>query len=224
MVDRKEFWTLPGQIATLTERASGAGARECLVGLVALGNQRGLNLTGSLTLDTKQPAAAAEAQAAIQQAVAKHEAAADAAEAGTAAPPPPVSSEGAGSAPVSEGGEATPAADMQMLQTAVDAAVDEAVGALKQRARDVAGRIQRNRGKAKLPALRPAAVAKRAVANALAAVASDGGSGGKSGAMGGGDKGGSKGGGKKKRKKKAKKSAKKAKAEATEAVLPGSRS
>ena len=59
MVDRKEFWVMPGKIATLTERLSGEQTQACLDGLEELGEAAWPQPDG--TFDTTPAAGFAEA-------------------------------------------------------------------------------------------------------------------------------------------------------------------
>lgn len=151
MVDRSEFWKMPGSIATLTERKNEARGQQCLAALEARGRRHGLNLTGLLTLTV--PAAApshtTEASAAAQAAAQEAAVAADSSRA---------------SRRNSTAGEVT--VDLRALEMALDAAVDETAGALKASARRAAATMAaRSKGKKKAP--RPDRIARRALAQAL---------------------------------------------------------
>ena len=160
MVDRKEFWVMPGKIATLTERLSGEQTQACLDGLEELGRQRGLNLTGLLTLTPAAGFAEAVQKTAAVEKKSEEKAEPTPAPTPTAAQPTATTAESAATS-----GGTTPAADAQLLQAAVDAAVDEAASALKEKARAAASGMKgKAKGKKKL-----ALIAKRAVAQALAA-------------------------------------------------------
>ena len=152
MVDRPEFWRLPGSVAMLTERRVEAASVSCLGTLEARGRRHGLNLTGLLSL-TPAPATAPAPPAAATAAAAATERAADVAAA-----------EAPGSAP--RGGEV----DMQALNIAVIAATDELAATLKAAALKTASTLaaRASKGKAKkVP--RANRLAKRALAQALKA-------------------------------------------------------
>lgn len=169
-------------MATLTERVSGLESEACLASLEALGRKHGLNLTGSLSLSPLGKKAGSEAEAAVKAAVELRSS--------TSA-----SGEQADGTAASAGGGVTAGASaeaLQSLQVAVDAAVEEHAVALKLAARKAALRIHASAtrkmashagGKANKKGkkvkkqgrgLRPAAIAKRALAQALQAGAAQG--------------------------------------------------
>jgi len=153
MVDRREFWLLPGQVATFTERASMAEAKACVATLEAAGRKHGLNLTGAISTKPLEPVANAESTAAAE---------AERSAAAAARDPQATVATTSAAAKVS-------APDEQAVQTAVDAAIDDYAASLKSKARAAAVRISASVARKNKPkAARPAAIAKRAMAQALA--------------------------------------------------------